>query len=113
MRGYPTISVEEKELKVLNLEDMTNLIWIIFTPLLIMILIFSYIQYGFFFWYEYFWFAAIAVFIGVPFLCIILGTLVLILSELEFVKTDGNWSTLDLIKSFYSELYPEYFNNKK
>ena len=105
--------MEEKELKVLKLDEMTNLMWIIFIPLIVIILIFSIIEYGFFFWWEYIGLAGIAVVFGVPVICIISGVLIKILSKLNFVKTDGTWGTLDLMKSFYSELYPEYFNDEK
>ncbi len=106
--------MEEKELKVLKLDEMTNLIWIIFIPLIVIILIFSIIEYGFFWawWYSMMW-VSFAVVFAVPVICIILGVSIKILSELNFVKTDGNWGTLDLMKSFYSELYPEYFNDEK
>ena len=106
--------MEEKELKVLKLDEMTNLMWIIFIPLIVIILIFSIIEYGFFWawWYCMMW-VSFAVVFAVPVICIILGVSIKILSELNFVKTDGNWGTLDLMKSFYSELYPEYFNDEK
>ena len=106
--------MEEKELKVLKLDEMTNLLWIIFIPLIVIILIFSIIEYGFFWawWYSMMW-VSFAVVFAVPVICIILGVSIKILSELNFVKTDGNWGTLDLMKSFYSELYPEYFNDEK
>ena len=100
-------------MKVLTLDNMTNLMWIIFIPLIAIILIFSIIEYGFFFWWEYVMFAAVTVIFVVPVICIILGVSIKILSELNFVKTDGTWGTLDLMKSFYSELYPEYFNDEK
>ena len=101
-------------MKVLKLDEMTNLIWIIFTPLIVIILIFSIIEYGFFWaWWYYMMFASFAVVFAVPVICIILGVSIKILSELNFVKTDGGWGTLDLIKSFYSELYPEYFDDEK
>ena len=99
--------MEEKELKVLRLEEMTNLIWIIFIPSIIIILIFSIIEYGFFSVYEYTLLAGIAVFVGIPIVCIILGVLIMILTKLNFIKTDGNWGTLDIMKSFYSELYDD------
>ena len=106
--------MEEKELKVLKLDEMTNLIWIIFIPLLVIILIFSIIEYGLFWaWWYYMMFASFTVLFAVPVICIILGVSIKILSELNFVKTDGDWGTLDLMKSFYSELYPEYFNDEK
>ncbi len=97
--------MEEKELKVLKLEEMTNLMWIIYIPLVIIILIFTISKYGFFSMYEYTMLAGIAVFVGIPIVCIILGTLIMILTKLNFVETDGNWGTLDIMKSFYSELY--------
>jgi Na+/pantothenate symporter len=105
--------VEEKALKVLKLDEMTNLLWIIFTPLIVIILIFSMIEYGFFFWWEYVMFAGITVVFVVPVICIILGVSIKILNKLNFLQTDGDWGTLDLMKSFYSELYPEYFDDEK
>ena len=105
--------MEEKALKVLKLDEMTNFLWIIFTPLIVIILIFSMIEYGFFFWWEYVMFAGITVVFIVPVICIILGVSIKILNKLNFVQTDGNWGTLDLMKSFYSELYPEYFDDEK
>ena len=105
--------MEDKELKVLKLDEMTNLLWIIFSPLIVIILIFSIIEYGFLFWWEYVMFFGITVVFVVPVICIILGISIKILSKLNFVKTDGNWGSLDLIKSFYSELYPEYFDDEK
>ena len=97
--------MEEKELKVLKLEEMTNLMWIIYIPLVIIILIFTISKYGFFSMYEYTMLAGIAVFVGIPIVCIILGVSIMILTKLNFVETDGNWGTLDIMKSFYSELY--------
>jgi len=105
--------VEEKALKVLKLDEMTNFLWMIFTPLIVIILIFSMIEYGFFFWWEYVMFAGITVVFIVPVICILLGVSIKILNKLNFVQTDGDWGTLDLMKSFYSELYPEYFDDEK
>ena len=105
--------MEEKALKVLKLDEMTNFLWIIFTPLIVIILIFSMIEYGFFFWWEYVMFAGITVVFVVPVICILLGVSIKILNKLNFVQTDGDWGTLDLMKSFYSELYPEYFDDEK
>ena len=99
--------MEEKELKVLKLEEMTNLIWIIYIPLIIIILIYSIIEYGFFSIYEYTILAGIAVFVGIPIVCIVLGVLIMILTKLNFVEIDGNWGTLDIMKSFFSELYDD------
>ena len=94
-------------MKVLKLDEMTNLIWIIYIPSIIMILIFSIIEYGFFSIYEYTILAGITVFFGIPIVCIILGVLIMVLTKLNFVKTDGNWGILDIMKSFYSELYDD------
>ena len=105
--------MEEKALKVLKLDEMTNFLWMIFTPLIVIILIFSMIEYGFFFWWEYVMFAGITVVFIVPVICILLGVSIKILNRLNFVQTDGDWGTLDLMKSFYSELYPEYFDDEK
>ena len=99
--------MEEKELKVLKLEEMTNLIWIIYIPLIIIILIFTISEYGFFSVYEYTLLAGIAVFVGIPIVCIILGISIMILTKLNFVETDGNWGALDIMKSFFSELYDD------
>jgi len=94
-------------LKVLKLEEMTNLIWIIYIPLIIIILIFTISEYGFFSVYEYTLLAGIAVFVGIPIVCIILGVSIMILTKLNFVETDGNWGALDIMKSFFSELYDD------
>ena len=71
------------------------------------------IEYGFFFWWEYVIFAGITIVFVVPVICILLGVSIKILNKLNFVQTDGDWGTLDLMKSFYSELYPEYFGDEK
>ena len=58
-------------------------------------------------------FFGITVVFVVPVICIILGISIKILNKLNFLQTDGDWGTLDLMKSFYSELYPEYFDDEK
>ena len=97
--------MEEKELKVLKLDEMTNLIWIIFFALVVIISIALLLEEG----AELSIFGlmiivAITAFFLLPIICIILGISIMILSKLNFVKTDGNWGILDLMKSFYSEL---------
>ena len=97
--------MEDKELKVLKLDEMTNLIWIIFIALVVIISIVSLsAENSEFSIFGFFTIIAITIFFLVPIICIILGILIMILSKLNFVKTDGNWGTLDLMKSFYSEL---------
>ena len=99
------MSVEEKQLRVLKLEQMTNLIWIISIPLFIIILIFTISKYGFFSAYDFTLLAGIAVFVGIPIVCIISGVLIKILNKLNIIETDGKWGALEIMKSFYSELY--------
>ena len=95
-------------MKVLKLDEMTELIWNVFLALFVIILIISFIS-GYGIWTT----GAITVIFLLPVVCIISGILITILRELNYVKTDGDWGTLDLMKSFYSELYPEYFNDEK
>ena len=99
------MSVEEKESMVLKLEQMTNLIWIISIPLFIIILIFTISKYGLFSAYEFTLLAGIAVIVGIPIICIVLGILIMILTKLNIIETDGSWGALEIMKSFYSELY--------
>ena len=94
--------VEEKELKILKLDEMTELVWNIFIPLFVIILIISFIS-GYGIWTT----AAITVIFLLPVVCIISGILITILSKLNYVKTDGEWSTLDLMKSVFSVYWKE------
>ena len=89
--------MEEKELKVLKLDEITELIWNIFIALFIIILIISFIS-GYGIWTT----AAITVIFLLPVVCIISGILITILRKLNYVETDGEWSTLDLMKSVFS-----------
>ncbi len=94
--------MEEKELKILKLDEMTGLIWNIFIALFVIILIISFIS-GYGIWTT----GAITVIFLLPVVCIISGILITILSELNYVKTDGGWSTLDLMKSVFSVYWKE------
>ena len=94
--------MEEKELKVLKLDEITELIWNIFIALFIIILIISFIS-GYGIWTT----GAITVILLLPVVCIISGILITILSKLNYVKTDGDWGTLDLMKSVYSIYWKE------
>ena len=94
--------MEEKELKILKLDEITELIWNIFIALFIIILIISFIS-GYGIWTT----GAITVIFLLPVVCIISGILITILSELNYVKTDGGWSTLDLMKSVFSVYWKE------
>tara|TARA_B100000609_G_scaffold183313_1_gene165548 strand:- start:1522 stop:1830 length:309 start_codon:yes stop_codon:yes gene_type:complete len=94
--------VEEKELKILKLDEMTGLIWNIFIALFVIILIISFIN-GYGVWTT----GALTVIFLLPVVCIISGILITILSKLNYVETDGGWGTLDLMKSVYSIYWKE------
>ena len=94
--------MEERELKILKLDEMTGLIWNMFIALFVIILIISFIS-GYGIWTT----GAITVIFLLPVVCIISGILITILSELNYVKTDGGWSTLDLMKSVFSVYWKE------
>ena len=94
--------MEEKELKILKLDEVTGLIWNIFIALFVIILIISFIS-GYGIWTT----GAITVIFLLPVVCIISGILITILSQLNYVKTDGGWSTLDLMKSVFSVYWKE------
>ena len=89
--------MEEKELKVLKLDEITELIWNIFIALFIIVLIISFIS-GYGIWTT----GAITVIFLLPVVCIISGILITILRKLNYVETDREWSTLDLMKSVFS-----------
>ena len=94
--------MEEKELKFLKLDEITELIWNIFIALFIVILIISFIS-GYGIWTT----GAITVILLLPVVCIISGILITMLSKLNYVETDGDWGTLDLMKSVYSIYWKE------
>ena len=94
--------MKEKELKILKLDETTELIWNIFIALFVIILIISFIS-GYGIWTT----GAITVIFLLPVVCIISGILITILSKLNYAKTDGDWGTLDLMKSVYSIYWKE------
>ena len=94
--------MKEKELKVLKLDETTELIWNVFIALFVIILIISFIS-GYGIWTT----GAITVIFLLPVVCIISGILITILSKLNYAKTDGDWGTLDLMKSVYSIYWKE------
>ena len=89
-------------MKVLKLDEITELIWNIFIALFIIILIISFIS-GYGIWTT----GAITVILLLPVVCIISGLLITMLSKLNYVKTGGDWGTLDLMKSVYSIYWKE------
>ena len=87
-------------MKVLKLDEMTELIWNIFIALFVIILIISFIS-GYGIWTT----GAMTVLLLLPIVCIISGILIMILRKLNYVEIDGNWGTLNLIASVYSKIY--------
>ena len=96
--------MEWNELKVLKLDEISELIGTIFLALFGIIAIISIIDgYGIFrFIYTI---GVMLVLILPPILCIISGILIMILRKLNYVEIDGDWGTLNLIGSVYSEIY--------
>ena len=96
--------MEEKELKVLKLDEITELIGTIFLALFGIIAIISVINgYGIFrFIYTI---GVMLVLFLPPILCVISGIIIMILRKLNYVKIDGDWGTLNLIVSVYSVIY--------
>ncbi len=96
--------MEGNELKVLKLDEISELIGTIFLALFGIIAIISIINgYGIFrFIYTR---GVMLVLFLPPILCIISGILIMILRKLNYVEIDGNWGTLNLIGSVYSEIY--------
>ena len=84
-------------MKIVKLNEITELIWNIFIALFIIILIISFIS-GYGIWTT----GAITVIFLLPVVCIISGILITILRKLNYVETDEEWSTLDLMKSVFS-----------
>ena len=98
--------MEEKKLKVLKLHEITELIGTIFLALFGIIAIISVINgYGIFrFIYTI---GVMLIIFLIPILCIISGTLIMILRKLNYANTDGDWGILDLMKSVYSLYWNE------
>ena len=91
-------------MKVLKLDEISELIGTIFLALFGIIAIISIINgYGIFrFIYTR---GVMLVLFLPPILCIISGILIMILRKLNYVEIDGDWGTLNLIGSVYSEIY--------
>ncbi len=96
--------MEGKELKVLKLDEISELIGTIFLALFGIIAIISVINgYGIIrFVYTI---GVMLVLFLPPILCIFSGILIMILRKLNYVEIDGNWGTLNLIVSVYSKIY--------
>ena len=102
--------MEDVELKALKLDEVNELVWTISLPLILVAVIASVFEFGFFFLFGSVngWRGAVLIMILLTllplFVCVIVGALFMILSKLNLVGTDGDWGTLDLIKSVYSDI---------
>ena len=99
-----------ERMKVLNLDEMAESIWNTFMILFLIFFIISVINgYGIIrFIYTI---GVILVLFLIPIQCIISGTLIMILRKLNYVKTDGDWGILVLMKSVYSRYWNETRSN--
>jgi hypothetical protein len=108
--------MEDVELKALKLDEANELVWTISIPLILVAIIASVFEFGLSFVFGYFSIAgAVLIMIILTFLplvvCVIVAALFMILSKLNLVGTDGDWGTLDLIKSVYSDI-SDIFNEE-
>ena len=109
--------MEDVELKALKLDEVNELVWTISTPLILVAAIALIFEFGFyslfgrFGRYGMFGIGAFALLIIAAFVplvvCVIVVALFVILSKLNFVGTDGDWGTLDLINSVYSDIFSD------
>ena len=108
--------MEDVELKALKLDEVNELVWTISLPLILVAIIASVFEFGFLFLFGWTSIAgAVLVAILLVFLplvvCVVVGALIMILSKLNLVGTDGEWGTLDLIKSVFSDI-SDIFNEE-
>ena len=108
--------MEDVELKALKLDEVNELVWAISLPLVLVAVVASVFEFGFFFLFGWTSIAgAVLVAILLVFLplvvCVVVGALIMILSKLNLVGTDGEWGMLDLIKSVYSDI-SDIFNEE-
>ena len=104
--------MEDVELKALKLDEANELVWTISLPLILVAIIASVFEFGLSFVFGYFSIAgAVLIMIILTFLplvvCVIVAALLMILSKLNLVGTDGDWGALDLIKSVYSDIFSD------
>ena len=98
--------MEDVELKALKLDEVNELVWTISTPLILVAAIALIFEFGFYSLFGAFALLIIAVFVPLV-VCVIVAALFMILSRLNFVGTDGDWGTLDLINSVYSDIFSD------
>ena len=106
--------MEDVDLNALKLEEVSNLVYAISVPLIIVAAIALGFEFGFYNFYGrfgtfgMFGLGVFALLITGVFLhlvvYVIVGALVMILSKSNLVGTDGNWGALDLMKFAYSDI---------
>tara|TARA_B100001564_G_scaffold175832_1_gene147973 strand:+ start:177 stop:1322 length:1146 start_codon:yes stop_codon:yes gene_type:complete len=104
--------MEDVELKALKLDEANELVLTISLPLILVAIIASVFEFGLSFVFGYFSIAgAVLIMIILTFLplvvCVFVAALIMILSKLNLVGTDGDWGALDLIKSVYSDIFSD------
>ena len=104
--------MEDVELKALKLDEANELVLTISLPLILVAIIASVFEFGLSFVFGYFSIAGtVLIMIILTFLplvvCVIVAALLMILSKLNLVGTDGDWGALDLIKSVYSDIFSD------
>tara|TARA_S200000501_G_scaffold60045_2_gene50416 strand:+ start:1019 stop:2164 length:1146 start_codon:yes stop_codon:yes gene_type:complete len=104
--------MEDVELKALKLDEANVLVLTISLPLILVAIIASVFEFGLSFVFGYFSIAgAVLIMIILTFLplvvCVFVAALIMILSKLNLVGTDGDWGALDLIKSVYSDIFSD------
>ena len=109
--------MEDVELKALKLDEANELVWTISLPLILVAAIALIFEFGFYALFGRFGtygmfglgvFALLIILAIVPLVvCIIVAAQFMILSKLNLVGTDGDWGTLDLIKSVYSDIFSD------
>ena len=98
--------MEDVELKALKLDEVNELVWTISLPLILVAVIASVFEFGFFFLFGHLEWVILLGFLPLV-VCVIVGALFMILSKLNLVGTDGDWGTLDLMKSVYFDIFNE------
>ena len=104
--------MDDVELKALKLDEANVLVLTISLPLILVAIIASVFEFGLSFVFGYFSIAgAVLIMIILTFLplvvCVFVAALIMILSKLNLVGTDGDWGALDLIKSVYSDIFSD------
>jgi len=101
--------MEDVELNALKLDEANNLVWTISLPLLLMAIIASVFEFGFLFVFDIGGtILTLTLVMSLPLVVsVIVYGMIMTLSKLNVVGTDGEWGMLDLMKSVYSNIFDE------